>query len=224
LRQVDVAKMARLSPSAISRHEGGRFNSIRRLRRHAESVDLRLDLRLLGRGGELERLADDEHAAIVETVARLMRQEEYELAAELTFNERGERGRYDLFACERRSESAMVVEVKGELTGLESMLGSMDVKLRLAATVAGRLGWPIRRRKLVLVVAATSRNRHIVAAHHSTFASFEQHQLGRRWLRPPAPDRLLLWVTPACAGRQRWIAGRRRVQSPSAAQGRPRGS
>jgi transcriptional regulator with XRE-family HTH domain len=214
-RQVDVANLAHLSPSAISRHEHGRFTSVRRLRRHAAALDLRLDFRLVGRGGELDRLADDEHAAIVETLVGFMRRAGYETDLEVTFSEWGERGRIDVLASDRDSGTLAIAEVKGELTHLEAMLGSVDIKVRLAPVVARRRGWPVRRTKLILVVAATSRNRQIVAAHSSSFARFEQHPLSHRWLDPLGPDCLLLWVTPQRAGRERWVAGRRRARMPS---------
>ncbi len=97
-RQSDIAKGARLSPAAVARHEQGQLSSIGRLRRHAEALELRLDLRLSGRGGELDRLADDEHAAIVEVVARLLRETGHEIEVEQSYNERGERGRFDILA------------------------------------------------------------------------------------------------------------------------------
>lgn len=211
-RQSDVSKAARLSPAAIGRHEHGDLTVIGRLRRHAEALGLRLDLRLTGRGGELERLADDEHAAIVEVVAQLLRGLGHEVVPEATYNEWGERGRFDLLAYLAESAILDVVEVKGELTDIQEMLGTLNAKERLAPGVARRRGWPARRVRVLLVVAATSRNRHIVAAYPNLFGAFEQHQVSERWLRPTTPNRLLLWVPPRRAARTQWVAGRRRVR------------
>jgi transcriptional regulator with XRE-family HTH domain len=217
-RQSDLSKAARLSAAAVGRHEHGQLRSIAGLRRHAGALGLRLDLRLTGRGGELERLADDEHAAIVEVVAQLLRGLGHEVVPEATYNEWGERGRFDLLAYLAESATLDVVEVKGELTDIQEMLGALNAKERLAPGVARRRGWPVRRVRVLLAVAATSRNRHTVAAHPSLFAAFEQHQLSERWLRPTATNRLLLWVPPGRAARTHWVAGRRRVRLP---RGRP---
>lgn len=164
-RQSDLSKAARVSAAAVGRHEHGHLTSIARLRRHAEALGLRLDVRLTGRGGELERLADDEHAAIVEVVAQLLRGLGHQVEPEATYNEWGERGRIDLLAYLAESATLDVVEVKGELTDIQEMLGALNAKERLAPDVARRRGWPARHVRVLLVVAATSRNRHIVAAH-----------------------------------------------------------
>ena len=70
LRQSDVAARAGVSPSVIARQERGMLRSVDTLERHAAVLDLRLDVRVSGRSGGLIRLADDEHAAIVEWLAR----------------------------------------------------------------------------------------------------------------------------------------------------------
>jgi transcriptional regulator with XRE-family HTH domain len=216
LRQSDVAAVARLSTAAVARHEHASFSSIERLRRHAEALGLRVDLRLSGRGGETDRLADDEHAAIAETLAALLRRSGRTVEPEVSYNEWGERGRFDLLGHDGATGAVDVVEVKGELTDLQELLGTLDTKSRLAMAVARRLGWPARKIRVIQAVAATGRNRMLVASHPTLFAGFEHHQLSERWLRDMSAPRLLLWVPAVRAGRRHWIAGRRRVRKPLA--------
>lgn len=92
-RQSDVALRAAASASVIARHERGMISSLAMLDRHAAALDLRPELRLLGRNGQLVRLADEEHAAIVDALARWPRRAGFQVEAEASFNEWGERGR-----------------------------------------------------------------------------------------------------------------------------------
>lgn len=97
-RQREVSVKARLSPAAISRHERGKIGSMPALEKHAAVFSLRVDVRLSGRAGELARLGDEEHAAIVETIASWIRNAGFETETEASFSEWGERGRIDLLA------------------------------------------------------------------------------------------------------------------------------
>ncbi len=213
-RQSDVATAAHLSTTAVARQERGSLSSIERLRRHAEALGLRVDVRLSGRGGEVDTLADDEHAAIVETMVALLRRCGRMIEPEVSYNEWGERGRFDLLGLDSASGVVDVVEVKAELTNLQDTLGTLDAKSRLAMAVTRRLGWPARETRILLAVAATARNRMLVASHPSLFAGFEQHSLSAKWVRGGAGTRVLFWVPALRAGRRHWIAGRRRVRRP----------
>ena len=226
-RQSDVAAPARLSTAAVRRHEHGRMSSVERLRRHAEALGLRLDLQLRGRGGEMDRLADDEHAAIVETMAALLRQCGRTVEPEVSYNEWGERGRFDLLAYHGRAGVVEVTEAKGELTDLQEMLGTLGTKARLALPVARQRGWRASRTSVLLAVAATPRNRRIVDSPPNLFGGFEQQQVSARSVCDVSTVRLLLWVPAARAGRRHWIAGRRRIRRQTrdvAARGSTQGS
>lgn len=52
----------------------------------------------------------------------------------------------------------MIVEVKTQLLDLQDLFGSLNVKERLATTIAERRGWTVRRRVTVLAVASTAAN------------------------------------------------------------------
>ncbi len=211
-RQSDVARAAGLSSSVVGRHEAGEIARMDPLRAHAEALGLRAEVRLTGIGGELARLSDDEHAAIQELLAARLRARRFEVVAELSFNEWGERGRVDLAAFEAGSAMLVVVEVKAELSDLQDTLGRLDVKGRLAKRIASLRGWQPAGAAVVLAVAATSANRAIVAAHPALFSGYT-----RRWLRDAGlpslvpGKRMLLWVPARQAGRSSWLAGRHRV-------------
>lgn len=209
-RQVDVGERARISASVVARQERGIVRSADTLERHAAALDLRLDLRLGGRSGEMVRLADDEHAAIVELLARWFRAAALSVEVEASFSEWGERGRIDLLAFDSVSRTLVIVEVKTLLLDLQELLGAVNVRERLAPTIARRREWRADRVVTVLAVADAPATRAVVERHPSLFASFAVRRLGRRAIL--AQDRVLVWVTPFRAGRSRWVAGKQRVR------------
>jgi transcriptional regulator with XRE-family HTH domain len=209
-RQDDVGMRARISRAAIGRHENGRIGSLSALERHGAVFSLRLDVRLLGRAGGLVRLADEEHAALVETVASWLRGMGYETETEASFSEWGERGRIDLLAFHRATGTLVLVEVKTQLLDLQDLFGSLSIKERLVGTVADRRGWKAHRRVSVLALAATSANREIVRAHPALFDEFVRRQLTEAALAA-GYTRIVTWVSNDQASRPPWIAGRERV-------------
>lgn len=214
----DVADRCGLSPATIGRTELGSIASVRVLRTHAAALDLRAEWRVIGRGADVARLLDEEHAAIVEALAAALQRGGWLVEAEASYSEYGERGRVDLLTFHRTRSVLAVVEVKTELADLQELLGSLNVKTRLAPDLGRRMDWRATRVVSVLAVAATTANRSIVGSHPALFSPFE-----RRWLREgglPAleGERVLLWVPAAAAGRRRWLAGRRRVRTGT---GRP---
>ena len=89
-RQVDVGVRAKLSASAVGRHENGSIGSLDALERHAAVFRLRLDLRLVGLAGELVRLADEEHAAIIQVLAAWFQRRGFIIEPEASFSEWGQ--------------------------------------------------------------------------------------------------------------------------------------
>jgi transcriptional regulator with XRE-family HTH domain len=211
-RQCDVAVKARLSPAVIGRHENGAVGSLAALERHAAVFGLRPELRLLGRSGQLARLADEEHAAMVEVTAAWFRAAGFAAETEASFSEWGERGRIDLLAFDAPTATLVIVEVKTQLLDLQNLFGALNVKERLVPNIAERRGWPVRRRVTVLSVAATVANREIVRTHPALFATFRTVRLTRTALQAGASDRMLNWITPERAARSSWMAGRQRVR------------
>ena len=203
----DVADRAGLSPTTIGRTELGSIASVSIVRAHAAVLDIRVEWRVVGRGADVARLLDEEHAAIVETIASSLAGAGWLVEAESSYS-----GRIDLLAFDRASRALAMIEVKTDLADLQDLFGSLNVKARLAPGVSRRNGWPSERVVTVLAVAATAANRSVVGAHPALFSPFE-----RRWLRGQrlprlGGDRLLLWIPATAAGRRSWLAGRRRVR------------
>lgn len=210
----DVADRSGLSPATIGRIELGSIASVSVIRAHAAALDIRVEWRVVGRGADVARLLDEEHAAIVETMAASLAGAGagWQAEAESSYSEYGERGRIDLLAFDPVAKVLAVVEVKTELADLQELFGSLSVKARLAPGLGRRNGWHALRVVTVLLVAATAANRSIVGAHPALFSPFE-----RRWLRAGRMptlegDRLLVWIPASAAGRRSWLAGRRRVR------------
>lgn len=209
----DVADRCGLSTATIGRTEAGSIASLRVLRTHAAALDLRAEWRIVGRGADVVRLLDEEHAAIVETLAAALQRGGWRAEAEASYSEYGERGRIDLLAFDPAGSVLAVVEVKTELADLQELFGSLSVKARLAPRLGRRMDWRATRVTSVLAVAATAANRSTVRAHPALFSPFERRRLRERGLPTLDRERVLLWIPASATGRRRWLAGRRRVRT-----------
>lgn len=214
-RLEDVAGRCGLSKTTVARGEHGSFASLRVIRRHGAALDLRVEWIAIGRGADVSRTLDEEHAAIVEVVASWLRSLGCEVAPEASFSVYGERGRVDILAFDPASGTLYLVEVKTELSDLQNLLGTIDVRERLAPKLADERRWKPMRRISLLALADTPHNRAIVRAHRATFADWTRMAM-RESGRPSTAPRQLLWVPPSAAGRAGWLAGRLRVAPPRA--------
>jgi hypothetical protein len=111
------------------------------LRRCLSVLDGYLAVEARWHGADVEALADSRHAAIQDWTASRLRTTGWDPRAEVSFNHFGDRGRYDVLAFHAARRIVMVVEVKTILTDLQETLGRLDVKTRLAPSVAAELGW-----------------------------------------------------------------------------------
>jgi len=189
-RQVDLAGYAGVSRTAISRVERGRADrlTIRMLRTLADALGARLDCRLLWNGEALDRLLDESHAALVETVVRWLTSLGWEVATEVSFSIRGERGSIDVLAFRAATATLLVVEVKSVVPDVQATFVTLDRKTRLASEIARGRGWRPARLGRLLVVREDRTARRRVSAHAATFAgAFPARGWAvRRWLQDPA--------------------------------------
>jgi hypothetical protein len=188
---------------------------VHRLTRVLAALDARIQLRVLWHGEELDRLLDAEHAQLVELFSSLLSAAGWATHLEATFQIRGERGSIDILAIHRDTGAVLVVEVKSVVPDLQSMLSSLDRKVRLAPVllrergIAGRPDAGVSR-LVVLPDDRTARRR--VARFESTFAQTLPARTVevRRWLKAPvgplAGVVFLSGVTHA-GGRQRIRSG-----------------
>lgn len=170
LRQVDVARLALVSAMTVSRVERGQLEAltVHTIRRVARVLEVRMDFAPWSRGGDLQRFATAEHAALVEAVTRVLVELGWAVRAEVSFNERGERGFIDLLAWDARTRTLLVIEVKTEIVDVGELLGTLDRKRRLADAIAGGIGWNPVAVAAALIVENTRTNRRRVADHRAT--------------------------------------------------------
>jgi hypothetical protein len=122
----------------------------------------------------------------------------WEVLAEVSFNHYGERGRVDSLAFHRALRILIVVEIKSELADVQGLLGPLDVKTRVASSIAVERGWgrPIHLVP-VLVIRESATSRRRLATLAPLFGRFNLRGRGAiSWLRKPSesPSRLGLLI------------------------------
>jgi transcriptional regulator with XRE-family HTH domain len=189
-RQVDVAVRAGVSQSIVSDVELGRLEKVglATIRSVAEVLEIRVTLNAQWRGGAGDRLLDRAHASIVEHMIGLLRDRDWEVIPEFTFNVYGDRGSVDILAWHPGDRILLIIEVKATLTDLQDLLASLSKKRRVVPGAARQAkGWRPDHVATLLVAAGTSLNRRVVARHAATFTiAFPTR--GRdvdAWLRHP---------------------------------------
>ena len=192
-RQEDVANRVELSRTTVSFLENGHISRLRvdAVIRIFEAPGGRIDFVARWQGGELDRLLNARHSALHESVARTFRRlSEWIIVPEVSFAIRGERGVIDILAWHPPTRTLLVIELKTEIVDINELMGTVDKKRRLAATVARERGWFPTTVAVWLIVADSVINRRRVRSHTTTLrASFPTD--GRSvtgWLRHPSRE------------------------------------
>jgi transcriptional regulator with XRE-family HTH domain len=221
-RQVDLGRVAGVSQSFVSRFERGLWTTLSwsGMVAVATSLGVRLEPVASWRGGDLDRLLDARHAALVSWFAAFLERLGWIVAVEATYNRYGERGSIDLLAFHPATGFLLVIEVKTMIADVQTLLRSVDVKLRLSGSVAAQRGWKARTVVGCLLVAADRTSRRRVEAHAPLFALFGlRGYAARRWLRSPTvpvpPGLLLFRTVPLMRPGTGSHAGRQRVRRRS---------
>jgi len=217
--QAELASRSGVSASLISSLERGHVDtlSVRALRRIAARLEIWLLLTPRMRAGDLDRLLNAGHAALHEELARyLAGLPGWVHAPEVSFAVFAERGVIDILAFHESTGSLLMIELKTALVSLEDLLGTMDVRMRLARRVARERGWNAQTVSGWVVIADTRTNRRRVAAHRSMLRSAFSAD-GRRmraWLRRPVGEvrALSFWTISSGGGASQVPALRRRVR------------
>jgi transcriptional regulator with XRE-family HTH domain len=188
-RQSDLASKADVSASAISRIERGRLGSVSigRLRRLAEALDATLEIGIRWNGEGLDRLLDQAHAGLVESVVKRLQADGWETDVEVSFAIRGERGSIDVLGYHAATGIVLVGEVKSVVPDSQATLAGVDRKSRLAPEIARARGWRCRAVARLLVIGDSSTSRRRIDALAATYRT--AFPVGgaevRRWLRRP---------------------------------------
>ncbi len=199
LRQADIARIAGVSPQTVSRFEAGFLAgmSVGTCRKVAAAAGIELWLTPRSpRLGDVERLIDRRHAALVDAVVGFLRVAGWEVTTEYSFNHYGDRGCVDVLAWHPLARALLIVEVKSELRDIQATLHALDVKVRV---VPGRVreekNWAVASVGSVLVLPALSTERDHVARHRQIFevALPERTVEVKRWLGQPDRNLRGVW-------------------------------
>lgn len=200
-RQIDLAVKVGCSQHMISLIERGHVEraSVALIERVLAALDAMLVLDVRWRAGALDRLLDEDHAALVGRVAEWLRRNGWEVRLEVTYSEFGERGSFDILAFHPGSCIVLAIEVKTDLASIESTMRKLDEKARLAAKVAqDRFGWTVEDVSRLLVIGDSSTARRRADRQRTVLnAALPDRAVAiRRWLAQPVGRLAGLWFLP----------------------------
>ena len=169
-----------------------------------EVLDARVIVGVSWRGGQLDRLLDEDHAALCRSIVAMLQRHGWTVLPEVTYSIFGERGSIDVLAWHAPTRTLLVVEVKTEIASVEEMLRRHDAKVRLAPRIGReRFGEAPASVAKLLVLGGTMTNRRRVT-RLSTLLERAYPSRGadvRRWLCAPAgPIHGLLFTRTAAVG------------------------
>ena len=224
LRQIDLADRAGVSQGEISLIERGQIEatSLRTLRRIFRAVGASLISEVRWRGGDLDRLRDARHAALVAAFVRTAEVLGWTAMPEVTYSEFGERGSIDVLCVREVDLAIAVTEMKLDLTSIEATLRKHDEKVRLAPRLVQRqFGWRPRSAARILVMPDTTTARRRVQAVEALLRPAlpaRTLQL-REWMKSPSGPISGVWFladTSPSRTRQRSTTPRRVRKLPGA--------
>ena len=192
-RQRDLAAAASVSQALISRIELGRVEdvSLQRLRLVGAALDIAISLDAWWRSGDVDRLVDRGHAALVEHVVGELIAQGWLTRVEVTFNHFGERGSADIVAWHAPTRTLLIVEVKTRIADVQATVSTFERKVRVLPEVLAREeGWRVATVGRLLLIADTHANRAIVREHQRIFGAVwpARTSATRRWIRRPEPS------------------------------------
>src|SRR5688500_17522056 len=217
LTQAGLSVRAGVSRQAVSLLECGHARRLKMstVESILAALGARMDVRVLWNGPELGRLLDAGHAALGALIKQ--RRERWGRIArvEVSYSRYGERERIDHLAWHAATRILLVVEIKTELVDVQSLLGSLDVKARLARHVAEQFGWDVRSVVPAIAFADARTTRRHLLRLDTVFDRFNLR--GREavsWLRRPTttPGGLIWFASSPDRGSARTAAPTKRVR------------
>ena len=192
--QLELAARCGVSQQTISLIERGHSSTLAgvTLRRVFAALDARWAPTVTWRGGELDRLLDEDHARLVAEVVRRLVALDWDVAVEVTYSEFGERGSVDVLGARRDRLAIAVVEVKSDLTVVEATVRKADEKERIVRDTLGRRRFGFRPRavaRLLVLPSTETARRRVRASSPILDAAFPARGAEvRNWLRDPSCD------------------------------------
>jgi transcriptional regulator with XRE-family HTH domain len=194
MTQAQLGGVAGVSQSMVSLVERGHLGTValRTIRRMFAVVDARLEVTASWRGGGLDRLLDEAHAALIARSVPMLRAAGWDIAVEATYSVFGERGSIDVLAAHRAAGAALVQEMKSDMTSLEQLARKTDEKVRLVRTrlCEERFGFvpSVVGRVLVLPDTDAARRQVDRAASVIDVPFPKRTRVVRAWIRNPIGD------------------------------------
>jgi transcriptional regulator with XRE-family HTH domain len=178
-----------LARSTIARIETGHADeaTVRTLTRVAAALGATVNVRVLWHGEGLDRLLDASHADLTDRVLELLGDLGWQAVPEVSFNNYGERGSIDILAFHEPTGALVVIEIKSVVPDLQSMLETLDRKVRVALALAHGRGWQATSVSRLLVLPDDRTARRRVDRHRMTFDAVLPARTAavRRWLAAP---------------------------------------
>lgn len=196
--QRQLGQQLGVSQSEMSRRERGSLGGcpVEAVERWAAALGayLALDLRFEG-----ERpLTDARHAALQTWLVELLRSHGWVAEPEVSFNHYGDRGRIDVLAYQPPLRVLLVTEIKTQLDDVQELVGRLDVKRRIAPTLAADRGWSADTVVPAVVFREDRTIRRRLGQHQELFGSFAlRARAAAAWLRRPTrrvPQGVLMMV------------------------------
>lgn len=192
-----MGEKAETSASTVARLEHGQLSrlQVHTVRRVLQAIEAELDLGVRWRGGDLDRVTDDGHSALVAVTTRLLRRLGWVVHAEVSFSIYGERGSIDLLAWHAPTRTLLVIEVKTSLNSIEETLRRQDTKVRLSGRIVNeRFGWQPAATASLLVLPDDTTSRRRVSQHAAVLdvAFPVRGRQAHGWLRAPSEAGALL--------------------------------
>ena len=177
--------------------------SIQELRRICEPLEISVDLLPRGRGADLDRVVNARHTELHDAVARTLGpgHPDWEMAHEVSFNIRGERGVIDLLLWHPGRRALLIIELKTELADLGELLATQDRRRRLASAIVRERGWQPAVLATWVIVARSRTTERRIHDHHGLLRSAMPagERDARAWLADPTQpiSAMSLWRAPA---------------------------
>ncbi len=183
------------------------------------ALDARLELGPRWRGGEVDRLVDATHSALVDAAAAYVGPRGWQPVPEVTYSVFGERGSIDLLALRQADSIVAMMEIKTSITSTEELLRRTDAKARLLpGIVLERFGWrPATVASILVVEDSTTNRRRLRSIGPLLAARFPGSTVDtKRWLRSPATGTPGVWFLATMHERdaRSQMGGRERVHRP----------
>ncbi|TAK01941.1 MAG: hypothetical protein EPO36_03730 [Chloroflexota bacterium] len=201
-RQTDLGARAGVRQQVVSDIECGRAASVAlpRLAAVVAALDADLDLFVRWRGGALDRLLDERHAALCGDLADRLVRLGWEVHSEVSYAYYAERGSIDVLGWHPGARAILIGEVKTELTSTESTSRKHDEKVRLGPRIArDRLGVSARFGIRLLVLPDHSTERRRVARHEAILGRAYPIRGRAAWAtlaRPTSAASALVFLSP----------------------------